>query len=629
MSAAAPPRLSRIEALLLLLLAVLPFLNGLPADFTYDDKLIIRDNERLEQPWKLGAIFTTHYFGGSLATGQNYRPLVLLTYGVERWLHGLRPELFRGVNIVLHAGATAALAAWLLALGLPRASSLSAAALFAVLPIHVEAVTSLVGRAETLSVLLVLAAARLWLEATEGGHLRAVPYALVLGLFLAAVFVKESAVVLPGVVLIGELVRGGRWRGVRAAFRESTPAVRGAFLGLAAPLAVLFAVRHHVLGGFLLARGAGIWELENPLVLLSPPLRALNALTISLRYAAKTFMPYGLSADHSAQALTPGAGWADGRTWAGLLVLSVAALAAWRVRRVRPLVPFGLLLFAGALFPASNVPFAVGTIYAERLAYLPSAGLLVMAVGLFSPERREVPRPGGGLPRAILLAAAVLGYGGISAARNLVWRDDRALFSDMVSKFPRSAKAHYNLAYDDGRRGDVEGQRRHLEIAVALFPRYYDAWATLGKIAWTEKRWDDAVTFYRKSVEIMPEYENGRWGLAKTLEEAGRTAEADEAWDEAVTAIPGSYPVAWHRAAFLEGEGRLDEAEAEWRRAIPLGGGSSSAHLSLARLLARRGRSGDETESWKEARRALVADPAFSDARRFLRERLGTGSRGG
>lgn len=621
MSENVSPRLFRLEALLLAALAVLPFLNGLPADFTYDDKLIIRDNERIAEPGKIREIFTTHYFGGSLATGQNYRPLVLLTYGAQRWLHGDRPALFRAVNIALHAGATVALAAWLVAIGFPRGSVLAVSALFAVVPIHVEAVTSLVGRAETLSALLVLSAAGLWLKATGSARLRAAPYALALVLFLSAVFVKESAVVLPGLVLLGELFRGGSWRGFGPTWRGSRRPVRWAFLGLFLPLIFLFTVRVLVLGGFLLARGAGIWELENPLVLLSPPLRVLNALTLAVRYAVRTLVPYGLSADHSAHALAIASGYADWRAWAGVLILAAAAFAAWRVRLPRPLVPFGLLLFAGALFPASNAPFVVGTIYAERLAYLPAAGLFALLVGIGTPERREVPRPSQGILRPAILVAAILVYGGLSARRNLVWRDDWTLFSDMVVKFPRSAKAHYNLAYDAGRRGDLTTQKLHLEKAVELFPRYYDAWASLGKIAWTEKRWDDAVTFYRKSIEIMPAYENGRWGLAKTLEEAGRTEEADEAWDEAVEAVPRSYPVAWHHAAFLENEGLLDEAEAEWRRAIPLGGGASSAHLALARLLARKGGIAAATESWKEARRALVDDPANADARRFLKER--------
>ena len=622
MSAGSPPsRLSRPEALALAFLAVLPFLNGLPADFTYDDKLIIRDNARIAEPSRLREVFTTQYFGGSLASAQNYRPVVLVTYAAGRWAHGNRPELFRAVNIALHAGATVALAAWLVALGFAREPSLSVAALFAVVPIHVEAVTSLVGRAETLAVLLVLLAARLWIAATSGEKLRAAPYAGALVLFLVALFVKENAVVLPGLVLLGELFRGGRWQGFAEGFRGMPVRARVAFLGFLGPIAALFAARLAVLKGFLISREAGIWELENPLVLLSVPLRIANALTLAVRYAAKTLVPAGLSADHSAHALPLASSLAEPRAFVGALLLALTGAVAWRFRADRPLVLFGVFLFAGSLFPVSNVPFVIGTIYAERLAYLPAAGVLAALTGLLTAARREVPRPSPRPLRPALLAAAVVVYGALTAQRNLVWRDDRALFLDMVAKFPRSAKAHYNLAYDAGRRSETAEQKRHLETAVALFPRYYDAWATLGKLAWEERRWDEAISFYRKSVEILPAYENGRWGLARTLEESGRREEARPAWDEAARLVPDSYPVAWHRAAFLSAEGQLDEAEAEWRRAIPLGGGAASAHLELARLFARRGGPGDGTAAWKEARQALVADPAYAEARRFLAER--------
>jgi len=612
------PRLTRPEALLIAVCAVLPFLNGLPADFTYDDKLIIRDNERIAEPSRVGEIFTTQYFGGSLASAQNYRPAVLLTYAVQRWVHGNRPTLFRAVNVAFHAGATVALAAVLLAIGFPRAPSLAVAILFAVVPIHVEAVTSLVGRAETLSALLVLLGALLWLRATAGGRFHAGPYVATLLLFSVAVFVKESAVVLPGLVLLAELFRGGKWRGVSETYRDASPRARGAFLGFLLPLGLLFVARWIVLKGFLISREAGIWDLENPLVSFPAPLRIANALNLAVRYVGKTLVPVGLSADHSAQALPLASGFAEPRAWFGALVLALAIAAAWRVRAGRPLALFGLLLFLGGLFPASNVPFVVGTIYAERLMYLPAAGVLAVVVALATPAWREVPRPSPWPWRPAVLAAAVLVWGGVAAARNLAWRDDRTLFADMVEKFPRSAKAHYNVAYDAGRRGETELQKRHLESAVALFPRYYDAWATLGRIAWTERRWDDAVLAYKRSVEIFPSYENGCWGLARTLEEAGRREEARAAWDEAARSVPGSYPIAWHRAAFLEASGLLDASEAEWRRAIPLGGGAESAHLALARLLARRGGDGDATEAWKEARRALVANPACSEARSFL-----------
>ncbi len=600
----------------LALLALLPFLNGLPYDFTYDDKLIIRDNERISAPEHVGEIFTTQYFGGALTSAQNYRPILLLTYAVQRWIHGNRPWLFRAVNLALHAAVTVSLGEWLFALGFAAGPATAVAALFAVATIHVEAVTSLVGRAELLASLLVFVVARLWLRATREGRLAPGAYAASLGVFLLAVFVKENAIVAPGVVALGEMFRGGRGRSPREAWSGLSKAARWALAGFALPIAVLFAVRLVVIKGLLISKEAGIFELENPLVVLAIPLRAANALGLGLRYASKTFLPIHLSADHSAYALPVARSLRDPVAWwgvAGAMAAVVLTLALWRRR---PLGALGLCLFAGALFPASNIPFVIGTIFAERLVYLPSAGLFCLAVGILAAPFREVPRAAWPW-REWLLLAAVVASGAATIARNRVWKDDRTLYADMIAKVPGSAKAHYNVAWDAQREGRGAEAAAHLRTAVAIFPSYYDAWALLGKLLWDEKKWDEAIASYRKSVEIFPTYENGRWGLAKTLEEAGRTEEARKAYEDGADQLPDSYPIAYHRAAFLELHGTLEEAEEAWDDAVENGDGAGSARLAHARVLRKLGR---EEEAWEEARFALVKDPTSGAARRFLAE---------
>ncbi len=618
MSAAPAPRLSRAAALGLAVLAVLPFLNGLPAAFTYDDKLIISGNDRIASPSRVEEIFTTQYFGGSLTSAQNYRPVLLLTYAVQRWIHGNRAWAFRAVNILLHAGVTVFFAAWLVELGFAARAALAAGALFAVFTIHVEAVTSLVGRAELLAALLVFAVARLWLRATGGPRLAAGPYAAALLVFLLSVFVKENAIVAPGVVLLGALFAGGRGKGPREAWRESPKFARWAFLGFLVPIAAVFAVRVVVIHGFLVSREAGIFDLENPLVALSTPLRIVNALALAGRYAWKTFVPVGLSADHSAYALALASGFREWRAWVGpAFALAVAAVALGTWRR-RPLAAFGSCLFAGALFPVSNVPFVIGTIWAERLAYLPSAGLAAAAVGLLGAPALAVPRPSRRPWREAVLAAAVVAYGVGAAVRNLAWADDRTLYRDMIAKVPNSAKAHYNVAWAAQRDGEEGVAEPQLREAVRIFPRYYDAWALLGKQLWDAKKWDEAIACYRRSIEIFPSYENGHWGLAKVLEAAGRTQEAGREFDEGARVCPDSYPIAYHRAAWLEAQGRLVEAEDAWDDAVDNGDGAVAARLAHARVLVKVGR---ETEAWDEARWALLAEPGNAEARRFLAER--------
>jgi tetratricopeptide (TPR) repeat protein len=202
--------------------------------------------------------------------------------------------------------------------------------------------------------------------------------------------------------------------------------------------------------------------------------------------------------------------------------------------------------------------------------------------------------------------------------RNLAWADDRTLYRDMVAKVPNSAKAHYNVAWEAQLRGDRETTIRHLARAVEIFPRYYDAWALLGKQRWDEKKWDEAIGCYRRSVQIFSTYENGHWGLAKVYEAAGRLEEAGRAFDEGARLLPDSYPIAYHRAAFLEARGRLAEAEDAWDDAVENGDGVPSVRLAHARVLVKLGR---ESEAWDEARWALVADPSNAEARRFLAER--------
>ena len=621
-----PPRLGAAAAVFLVLLSVMPYLNGLGGDFTYDDKPIVRDNGRIESLSRVGEIFTTHYFGGSMATGTNYRPGILLSFAVQRWVHGNRPWAFHAVNVALHAGVTLLLAAWLVRLRFPRGAALASAALFAVAPIHVEAVTSIVGRGETLAAFLVLLAAVLWLRATEGDRVERGPYAGCLAAFLAAVFVKESAVVLPGMVALGELFRDGRGDGFGRKLRAAVALRGAAFAGLFVPVALLFLVRRLVLGGYLISAEASIFDLENPLVPLKGAVRAANALLLVVRYAATTFWPAHLSADHSAVAIPLAASVGDLRFVAALAGLGALLLASLVLLRSRPFLAFGLLLFLGTLLPASNLLFPIGTIYAERLAYLPSAGLLAAAVAPFVPAVFSVPRRGPLRWREAVLLALLAAGAAVTVSRNRVWRNDSALFADTVRQVPGSAKARYNWAYQLSVEKRTEEAREQLLEAVRIFPRHYEAWGFLGKIAWDAGQMDEAIRCYRRATEIFPAFEHGRWGLAKTLQAAGRMEEAEAAFREGIRLLPRSYPLAYHRALLYEAQGRLEAAEREWRRALLLGAWSHEARVARAKVLDRLGR---RDEALREVHRVLAERPADRPARELLSRLYSSGSSSG
>src|SRR5713101_7858856 len=146
----------RLWAALLLAACAVVYANGTFGAFTYDDKAVVRDNPRIRSSRNVRQIFTTSYFGGPRGTGSAYRPLLLLSYAGQWWIHGKDVVAFHVVNVLFHAFATLLLAALLLRLDLPPPSIAASSLLFAVHPIHVEAVTSLVGRGETQAAVFVL-----------------------------------------------------------------------------------------------------------------------------------------------------------------------------------------------------------------------------------------------------------------------------------------------------------------------------------------------------------------------------------------------------------------------------------------------------------------------------------------
>ncbi len=579
-------------AWLLLAACVVSYANGLTGDFTYDDKAIIRDDPRIQSWKRLPEIFTTHYFGGPLNTGTAYRPVDLLSLAANYAIHGKSTFGYHLTNLALHA-ANVLLLFLLLRRRFGEEVAGGAALLFAVMPVHVEAVTSLVGRAELLSAFFCLLALLAALRAKRSPSVLA--YAAACLGYLLAIFSKESAVVLPGLLLLYEMAEGeGGF--LRRLVRElrAHPLF---YLGFVLPLAAMFAVRFAVLKGLLMSKFAGVFELENPLVTLRALPRVGNAAALLLRQIGRTVLPIYLSADESAWQL-PILRPRD--ILFGLSLLAVAGLlaaGAFLFRR-RPRAAFGILFFLLAALPTANALFVTGTIFAERLMYLPSAGLALVLSSVLTGREGSFR---GNRRAASALAAVALAYGARTVVRNSVWQSDDALFANLIATSPRSAKAHYDYAYMAAERKRNRAAYRQYRIATEIYASYYDAWAGRGRLAGELGDLREAVAGSRRSTEIFSTYENGWYTLAVSAERRGDFALADRAYRDGERNCPKSYPLAYHRAAFLWRTGRFEEAVAAFRRADSISPDMALNHEDLGRILAFRGDSEAAEEEWDQA----------------------------
>ncbi len=610
-----PPRLRLPAALLLSGACLLSYANGLTGAFAYDDKAIVRDNFRLRAPERVLELFTTQYFGGRPGTGTAYRPVLLLSYALQWWALGGSVVPYHAVNVLLHLAATLLLATLLLRVGLPPPASFAAALLFAVLPIHVEAVTSVVGRGETLSAALLLAALLLALRAAERGRGWVLRTGLALLLYALACLTKESAAVGPAllVLLLAFRGEGPPGRRLAAATRAGLPFLAGA----AAVLWGVLRLRAAVLGGALGAASTGIFELENPLAPMRPGPRAANACAILLRYLGRMALPLRLSADESAWSiarLSP----RDALFWAALaLVLALTAASLARLRGRSPSA-LGFLFLGVAFLPTGNLLFPTGTVFGERLAYLPSAGFCVIAGAWFAGVRGVLSPH-----RAAALGGVVLLFAARTIVRNPVWTGDESLFTNLVRVSPGSAKAHYDFAYMSADVGRPRLALKHYARATEIYPGYWDAWAGKGRMERLLGDLDAAEKSYARSLEIVSTYENGFFGLGLVREDRGDRAGAVENYRRGLRHNPQSLPLAYRMALALSAE-RRPNALFAWRRALAIEPGSLPARLGFADWLAGEGRGGD---ALAQVREALRLSPRYAPALAKRRELEETNAR--
>ena len=552
-------------AVLAAAVAVLAYANSIANDFAYDDNLIIAGNESIQHLEMLHTSVRKPYWptGNGKELGL-WRPLTTLVHGVQWALWGGDATGFHAVNVLLH-GLASGLVVVLLVRLMPRLAALTAGLLFAVHPIHTEAVANVVGMAELLAANLYLGACIV--AARVPGRMGAGSLFGMFLLYVLAALAKENAITLPGTVLLLDCAR----RDVRLVRIRRYLVERGPLHGVLA------------VGGGLVFTGRAI-VLDG----VAAPLPPLGAEVLSTGSVPRVwtvtgtwpvvlrllFLPLDLSADYAPGVIVPAYGWTPESVLGvsiGLAALAVA-WATWRTGGMDPrrLVPrsagFGILWFVISVLPVSNLLFLTGVLLAERTLYLPSVGFCAGAGWMLVGLRREHPWIGTALSAAILLTFLCR-----TVDRNPVWRDNATVFSTLIREHPESGRAQWLL-------GDVHFARREERRGLAAYRRAigllggsYSLLSEVGRRLNAAGHERAGEHLLRSAWEQHPELglapallsilydRQERWGLA---EEAARAALATE---------PASVVQAHILARSLRAQGRFTEAMEARRAVIRLG----------------------------------------------------------
>lgn len=393
--------------------AVVVYVTALWNRFALDDVPIVTMNPLVQHAsglWRaFGAPYWTPDLGGSM-----YRPLTIAMLALDRAVDGA--PWFHAMNLAWHAGASVAVAA-LARRWTNTAGALAAGLLFAVHPVHVEAVANVVGRAELMATLFAVLAVY---AAVVHESVAWSTAAAVLGLLA-----KENAAVVPGLILLAWLVGLGRPSRHKIALFATT------WIVVAAAYAVVRALVLHPFAGM---SSTGLMFVGQ-----SPLAVRLTAVAGLADVARLLVFPLTLRADYSPNERLVVTSPFDPAFVIGLLcavLWSALLLVAWK--RGRRLEAFGLGWIGVAHLPVANLLFPTGFYVAERTLYLSSVGL-VLAAGAW------LARLSGARLRLALGALVVLA-GVRTFVRVPVWRDETALTLSILKDSPRSYVAPKRMA---------------------------------------------------------------------------------------------------------------------------------------------------------------------------------------
>ena len=435
------------------LVAALLFLPALRNDFAYDDVAVVLRDARVHDLDSIPAILGAGYWQDDATS--LWRPLTTLSFALDWAIRPADAAWFHAVNIAWHALATALVTLLLASLCGPLAA-LAGGLVFAVHPVHVEAVANVVGRAELMAACAAFGAALVWLPERHGRGRAAAAAAL----YLLALGAKESAIMLPALLVLVDMATGAlrtdRWRPWLA---DRAPGL----LMLVLVAATYLAIRTQVLDTLVPARVDPALDLAR-----GAPERVFTALQVWPHIVRLLLFPRTLLADYGPRILLPRPG-PDAAVVAGVMVLLGlfgGALLSLRHGKRRTAL---LLLWAPvALLPVSNFFFPIGLLLGERMLYLPS-----FAVALAVSLAVTASFPRGAIPsRAVLVAAALacVLLAGRARARIPEWRSTDAVFVALLRDRPDSFYAHWHIARVAAARGDHSAALAGYGRALSLWP---------------------------------------------------------------------------------------------------------------------------------------------------------------
>ena len=528
-----------IAAALIVLAALAAYSNSFAGILVFDDEPAVAQNTHLRSLWPLTAAMAA-----PPDTTLSGRPVAALSFAVDYAISEDALWGYHRTNLLIHLAAALAvfgitrrtlLAPVLAGRCAPAATRLAliVALLFAVHPLQTSAVTYVVQRVESLMGLLYLTTLYCAMRAA-GAEGRAGTRWAVASVAACAfgMGTKEAMVTAPLAVML--------WDWTFAS--GPSPSRRWLYGALASTwiiLAVLVAAGHRALSvGF----GFAEWPWWRYL---------MTQAGVLAHYLRLAIVPSSLVLDYDWR---PASSLAAAAVPGAVICLLLGATIFGVVRR-RPAAFAGAWCFL-ILAPTSSVVPIVTEVAAEHRMYLPVAAIMALVViGVFEAGRRLAgasarTRSRAAVAGSIGAAAVVVVFARMTYERNADYHGYDRIWSDVIAKRPRNARARNNYASSLLTEGRFAEAEPHLRVAVQERPDFVEAEANLGVALSAQGRLDEGAASLRRAIELRPGFVAAHRNLGETYARQHRPGDAVAEYMKALAYQPDNVELL-NRAAWI------------------------------------------------------------------------------
>ena len=564
-------------ALALILTCVfLSYLGTLRFQFVHDDRFQILGNTWLRS-WKyLPRYFSADVwaFNHPVFRGTFYRPIFLLWFRLQYLIFGINPWGWHLCTVLCHVGVT--LLAYFTAAKLlgDRLSGLFAALIFGLHPTHAEAVAWVSGVTEPLFALFLFGSYLCYLkQRAESGRRRTYAVAS-LALYALACLSKETAVILPLIILACELLWNERTAPSRrlawiARFRDA--------IRVAAPYLALFAI-------YVIARLVALKGFQNTKEVHSFLSMFLTWPSVLWFYIRHLIWPTRLSPFYSMDFVTH-------LNFRNVLFpaipVTIAGVGLWVWSRRSRQAAVATIWLLVPILPVLNLrAFIEGHLVHDRYLYLPSFGFaMLVALGVrqlkLSPGRTSV------LPPIQVALASILGFGMCLQIAKAIpcYADETTFFRYLTSMSPGYA-SKVDVAGLLGNQGHVDEAIKMYQEMWPDNPGNWDVNYNLGYAYYLTGKLPDAVQYLSRAAQIDASRPDAFFFLGLAKLKLGDVNAAAANVQRAVIIRPDADNYHFALGVIFKLQGNLSGALSEFRQELDLDPNNTSARQQADEIVA-------------------------------------------